>query len=147
MGMFDSIEFEDISVLPKVKGIKELKPTGWQTKDLDSTMATYVVRDDKTLVKKIYKQVKASEKEHAEEVARIKKDCESLKKQMPSLYKMWIGQAKYKTVLDRLQKIDHHGIITVYDFYKVKNKKDVWVEYNLKFTDGKLVHVKIIPRR
>jgi hypothetical protein len=43
-----------------------------------------------------------------------------------------------------LKKVDHHGYIRVYAPICIDEKNHFWLEYKLKYTDGKLVNAEML---
>jgi hypothetical protein len=140
MGMYDTVKFEDPSILPVPKEIKGLEPPNdFQSKDFDCLMNDYLVLKNGKLAKVLYKDVRRTKKEYEEAL----KEIEHHKKS--KLYALFAKLAKTKRVQDRIEEIpDTHGKFNIYDVIRTKNGKDYSIEYELKFTDGILVNVKLV---
>jgi hypothetical protein len=140
MGMFDRVKFEDHSILPLPKEIKRLElPNDFQSKDFDCLMDEYLVLKNGKLAKVFYKDVRRTKKEYEEAL----KEIEFLK--TSDVYSFYAELAKTKRVQDKIKEIpDTHGKFNIYDIIKTKNGKEYSIDYELKFTDGILVDVKLV---
>jgi hypothetical protein len=102
-------------------------------------MNDYLVLKNGKLAKVLYKDVRRTKKEYEEAL----KEIEHHKKS--KLYALFAKLAKTKRVQDRIEEIpDTHGKFNIYDVIRTKNGKDYSIEYELKFTDGILVNVKLV---
>jgi hypothetical protein len=140
MGMFDIVKFEDASILSVPKKIKGLElPNNFHSKDFDCLMDEYIILKNRKLAKVLYKYVRRTNKEYKEAL----KEIEHLK--TSKFYTLFSKLAKRKRVLDKIEEIpDVHGKFNIYDVIRTKNGKDYSIEYELKFTDGILVNVKLV---
>lgn len=141
MGMFDTVTFEDVGQLPlpdKLKGF--VLPNDFQTKDLECLMDEYVISNN-SLHKKIYKYEDLTDSEYQEYLKSIEQFKSS------SLYDFWKDSGKKKRVFDHLETVrEMHGYVRVYDYVK-DDDSEYYIEYNLKFTDGILVDIKLAEFR
>jgi hypothetical protein len=139
MGLYDTINF-DSGILPKSKKLPKAEKgffeseewlCDWQTKDFYSLMDLYVI-NSKGLFKQLYKDVKKPLAEYKQELKEWKEEPDK------STFHEIFKPKKTKSVKDRLLKVNHHGILRCYN---IKNfgKHVYFIEYELKFTDGKLV--------
>jgi hypothetical protein len=141
MGMFDTVTFEDVEMLPKPNKVYQVDiPNNFQSKDFDCSMKEYFISKDRRLFKKHYKSVPCSEKEYEEYL----KSIECLKDSF--LYKFFKENGKNKNIFDYNEELpDIHGIFNIYDYVKSKNGKKEWyIQYKLKFTDGNLVDISLV---
>ena len=117
MGMFDDLTCEYPLPLP------ETQKLSFQTKNLDCDMDQYVITAGGRLMKKVfdYEEVPASERDAAG-------------------FPVW----RIKEGSERQEDTAYHGFLNFYD-YEPKDCPDLkWIEYRAKFTDGKLVDVKVV---
>lgn len=146
MGLFDTINF-DAGIIPKSKKLPKAEKgffeseewlQDWQTKDLVCAMRVYHITN-KGLFEQHYKEVKKPTKEYKAELAQWEEDY----KDKPSAWRDILKPRKTKSVPDRLIKVNHHGLIRVYNI-KSFGGAAYSVEYQLKFTDGKLAKITLV---
>lgn len=138
MGMFDTVTFEDLRILPIPEEISGLEiPNDFQSKDFDCLMDEYYISKDRKIFKRKYKWVKCTDAEYDDYLKTIEEFKSS------SLYDFWKENGKNKRVFDFDEEIpDLHGYYRVYDY--IKRKPVEWyIEYRLKFTDGILVDISV----
>lgn len=137
MGMFDTIKCE--VTLPINKKIaKNFRDKNWnevnfQTKDLDCTLSTFIIKKNKTLVNKIVKTEwveKKKEKGFKGFIEKIRKD----KWKFP--YQIIEKGTSYK-------KVKYTGIINFYSIETDINDNEWDLEFNAKFVDGVLTSLKL----
>jgi hypothetical protein len=140
MGMFDTVKFEDPSILPLPNKMKGLElPNDFQSKDFDCFMNEYIVLKNGKLAKVLYKDVPKTEKEYKEALKEIERWTNK------EIRAIFAELAKTKRVQDKIKEIpDTHGKFNIYDIIKTKNGKEYSIDYELKFTDGVLVDVKLV---
>jgi hypothetical protein len=134
--MFDTIKCE--VTLPITKKIaknfrdKDWTKVGFQTKDLDCILSTYIIKKNKTLVHKIEKNKwvsKKKEKGFRGFLDKIRKD------KWNSPYEVIHLGTSYK-------KIKHTGIINFYGLERDINDNTWDLEFDAKFVDGVLTSLK-----
>lgn len=125
MGLYDDVKCEyKLPDAPKI-----IQNDVFQTKDLGSMMNSYTVTENGELIHHVHEYYEVPEEER-------------LNYGTPEWdQNRWcrlVGSMKIKHTKDT--KINHHGIIWIYTIGKDRE----WWEYEIKFTDGKVVDVKRI---
>lgn len=148
--MYDTIDIEpgilkipkQLEKLPKDYFKSEEWLKDWQTKNLDSCMDIYVLTK-KGLFQQHYKDIKKPKKEYQTELAEWKAEytnnVKSFGKELTSIWK----PKTTKRVPDRMVLVNYHGTIQIGNIKKV-DKNIYTIDYELKFTDGKLIKSKCI---
>jgi hypothetical protein len=139
--MFDIITFEDVGILPRPEEVYQINiPANFQSKDFDCSMKEYFISKNGKLFKKHYKSIPCSEKEYEEYL----KSISCLKNS--HLYTFLKENGKTKNVFDYAEELsDTNGIFNIYDYVISKNwKKEWYIQYKLKFTDGNLVDISLV---
>jgi len=124
MGLYDDVRCE--YKLPGSTGL--VQNDVFQTKDLGCMMDSYTVTEDGELIHHVheYESVPEEERPHYGTPEWDKK-----------LFKL-VGCIRSKFIKD--MKVNYHGVIYIYTI--AKNHE--WWEYEIKFTDGKVVDIKRI---
>ena len=134
--MFDDIKCEvTLPITKKVAknfGDKDWTQVSFQTKDLDCTLSTYIIRKNNTLVERVEKNKwvpRKKEKGFRGFIEEIRKD------KWKSLYEIVHLGTSYK-------KNKYTGVITFYSL-EPDIKDDTWdLVFDAKFVDGVLVSLK-----
>jgi len=125
MGMFDTLLCK--YPLPLNELLQELKiewsATGFQTKDLDCSMAMYEITEDG----KLYEEV--VEREY---VCYTEEELAAITPKPWNPYKEVLVKNRY------MKPISHHGVINFYDSLNYTATQNVWVEFSAYFIYGKL---------
>ena len=121
MGMFDTLKIS-IDKLPLTDEEKSLvdESQNWQTKDFDCTLSMIYIEDNGDL--------------------EVTKD----KYRWDDSIKGYLGYGA--SVLESREVVhlsDYHGYV---NFYNHSKDQIFWFEFNAKYTDGKLVEIKRVPR-
>jgi len=123
MGLYD-----DVKCKYKLPGAPRIVQNDvFQTKDLECMMCSYTITEDGELIYHIYEYYEVPEEDRPH-YGTPEWDDKPLTK--------LIGSMGSKFLEDK--KINHHGIINIYTIAK----NNEWWEYEIKFTDGKIVDVK-----
>ena len=125
MGLYSNVKCEYL--LPGAT--KEVQNDMFQTKDLENLMDYHTITEDGELLYHIYEYYEVPEEERPH-YGTPEWDEEPFRRSVGSIKSKFKG---YK-------KINHHGIINIYTI----GKNNEWWEYEIKFTDGKIVDVKRI---
>lgn len=126
MGMYDNLiisrhllplRYEDFDYLTDIDYVK----LDWQTKSFDNNLSNIYIEDDKRLyIEKFdYEEVPKEERPYPDDIG-IFGLCGSLRKTNISI-----------------EPLDYHGYVRFYT-----NIKNIWFEYEAKFTDGLMVDIK-----
>jgi hypothetical protein len=127
MGMFDTIFISLDKLQLSEKERKNLgKDHPFQTKDFECTLTEIYITDEGDL--KInrweYESVPREERPHPNEEGLLG----------------MIGSIRRKG--ERLEKIEHHGYVNFYTILENWHNENDWLEFNAKFTNGKLVSIE-----
>jgi hypothetical protein len=127
MGLYD-----DVKCQYKLPGAtNEVQKDVFQTKDLGSMMDSYTITEDGKLLQSIREYYEVPEEE---------RPYYGTPEWEENQFKKLVGSMESKFIEDR--KINHHGIIYIYTITADRE----WWEYEIKFTDGKVVSVKRINK-
>ena len=125
--MFDTIQCSDEMPFSDEMAALGLSARDWsfQTKDLSNTMSEYVLQDGVLLERK-YKETKWIEPDPTD--------------------KLHFGHMEY--IGPYLEDTKHHGKIRMYDGrHDVLKQWDCWIEYEVTFTDGKVINKELVEFR
>jgi hypothetical protein len=130
MGMFDTILCK--RKLPLSELLEELKVDwknqGFQTKDLDCSMALYEITEEGTLNEEVLER---------EYICYTEEELQTMQPKPWSPYKEILIKNKY------MKPVMHHGIINFYDVLNYTDTQDIWVEFNAYFIYGKLDKIEL----
>jgi hypothetical protein len=125
MGMFDELTVK--CKLPLSEELEKLN-IDWtkivfQTKDLDSTLSTYVIEENGTLIKNVvqYDYIPFTEEE--------KKNKN---------HKPWTLWKEVIELKRETQKVDIHGKLNIYSLVDFPDEQQGWAEFDVYFSYGKL---------
>lgn len=125
MGLYSNVKCEY-----KLPGApREVQNDIFQTKDFECEMYDYTITEDGELFLSVYECYEVPEEE---------RPYYGTPEWEEKPFKKLFGSTGREFVENR--KINHHGIIFIYTI--AKDKK--WWEYEIKFTDGKVINVKKI---
>jgi len=128
MGLYDDVKCKyKLPDAPRV-----VQNDVFQTKDLDCMMCSYTITEDGGLVQHIYEYYEVPEEERP--------NYGTPEWENKPLAKL-IGSMGSKFLEDK--EINYHGIISIYTIAK----GNAWWEYEIKFTDGKVIDVKRINEK
>jgi hypothetical protein len=132
MGMFDNLTCK--YPLPLTSEIEQLAPDWtsvvFQTKDLDNSLAYYEIREDGFLY---------HEKITYEYVRYTDEELKTIKPKPWSIFKETIITGR------TIDKVDHHGRINFYESFRYSADEDIWVEFVVYFSYGKLDKIELLP--
>ena len=126
MGFFDNIKLSSIINLPEFEG--NILKTEWQTKDIqDPCMDTYLIKDNR-LIKICHEWEEVPMGERV--------NVAGMNVPLIRPKKTWEEDTNY------------HGKFNFYTMIQEPGDtgKDVWYEYQAKFTDGELVNINIVAK-
>ena len=128
MGLYDNVKCKY-----KLPGAtKEVQNDTFQTKDLGSTMDHYTITEEGELVNHVYEYYEVPEEERPNYGT---PEWDS------NPYSKLLGSMRSKFIENR--KINYHGVISIYTIAD----DDEWWEYEIKFTDGKVVDIRRINKK
>jgi hypothetical protein len=126
VGFFDNIKLSSIINLPEFEG--NILKTEWQTKDIqDPCMDTYLIKDNR-LIKICHEWEEVPMGERV--------NVAGMNVPLIRPKKTWEEDTNY------------HGKFNFYTMIQEPGDtgKDVWYEYQAKFTDGELVNINIVAK-
>lgn len=126
MGMYDTIECKDEMPFNDEMMSLGLSANSWdfQTKDLNNSMSVYVLQGGSLLQKKY-------------------KDSKWIEPDTKKPDRWSFGHMEHSGLY--LEDTRYHGKIRMYDFQQdVLDKWDCWIEYEVTFTDGKVIKKELV---
>jgi hypothetical protein len=128
MGLYDNVKCEY-----KLPGAtNEVQKDVFQTKDLGSMMDSYTITEDGELLQSIREYYEVPEEERPN-YGTPEWDSKP--------YSRLLGSMGSKFIENR--KVNHHSIIYIYTIASDRE----WWEYEIKFTDGKVVDIRRIDEK
>ena len=130
MGMFDTVLCKyPLPLSDLLKGLQvNWKDVGFQTKDLDCSMALYEITEEGLLNEEVL------EREY------IYYTDEELQAMTP---KPWNPYKEVVIKNKHMKPVNHHGIINFYEVIKYTATQDIWVEFNAYLIYGKLDKIEL----
>lgn len=126
MGMFDNVNLELTTPLPEFDG--DATTVEWQTKDIkDPCLDTYIIKNNR-LIKVCH------EWEEVPLTERV------------NVMGMSVPLIRPKKTWE--EDVEYHGLFRFYTMIEEPGDtgKDVWYEYEAKFTDGEMINIRIIAK-
>lgn len=131
MGMFSYIFCK--APLPLNEELKSLDikwdEVEFQTKDLDNCLEKYIITEDGKLIEEITKY----EYTYYTEEEKKRKD-----------HRSWDLVKDQKIINQYTKDVNFHGIISFYEIFEYSELEDIWIDFEVYFTHGKLDKIKLV---